>query len=83
VNAPWAPLWLKELTIRGTLAYGGHAHAGASAHAFTDAAAMIADGRAPVAGLVTHEYRLQDYRAALHTARAKGQDESVKVAFRF
>jgi threonine dehydrogenase-like Zn-dependent dehydrogenase len=79
----WTPLWLKELTIRGTLAYGGHSHAGASPHAFTEAAAMIAGGRAPIASLVTHEYPLADYQTALHTARAKGTGESVKVAFRF
>jgi threonine dehydrogenase-like Zn-dependent dehydrogenase len=79
----WTPLWLKELTIRGTLAYGGHSHAGASTHAFTEAAAMIADGRAPIASLLTHEYPLADYQTALHTARAKGTGESVKVAFRF
>lgn len=79
----WTPLWIKELTFRGTLAYGGHAHGGADTNAFDVAAALIADGRAPVAALVTHQFPLADYRAALHTARAKGPVESVKVAFRF
>jgi len=79
----WTPLWMKELTFRGTLAYGGHSHGGTPTHAFLDAAAMIDDGRAPVARLVTHEYPLSDYRTALQTARAKGLDESVKVVFRF
>jgi len=79
----WTPLWMKELTLRGTLAYGGHVHAGAPGHAFLEAAAMIADGRAPIARLVTHEYPLSQYQAALHTARAKGAGESVKVVFRF
>ena len=40
---------------------------------------MIADGRAPVARLVTHEYPLSSYKSALQTARAKGLDESVIV----
>jgi L-iditol 2-dehydrogenase len=84
----WTPLWLKELTFRGTLAYGGHTHAGhthggASANAFVEAAAMIADGRAPIAGLVTHQFPLANSREALATARAKGVGESVKVAFTF
>lgn len=79
----WTPLWIKELTFRGTLAYGGHAHGGADTNAFNIAAALIADGRAPIAGLVTHQFPLADYKTALHTARAKGPVESVKVVFAF
>jgi len=79
----WTPLWIKELTFRGTLAYGCHAHGGADANAFNVAAGLIADGRAPIASLVTHQFPLADYRTALQTARAKGPGESVKVAFKF
>ena len=79
----WSPLWIKELTLRGTLAYGGHSHGGADTNAFNLAATLIADGRAPVGNLVTHQFALGDYRNALHTARAKGPGESVKVAFKF
>jgi threonine dehydrogenase-like Zn-dependent dehydrogenase len=79
----WTPLWLKELQVRGTLAYGSHAHGGASVDAFREAAALIADGRAPVGGLVTHRFPIAEYRAALAEARAKGAHESIKVAFAF
>lgn len=79
----WTPLWIKELSLRGTLAYGGHAHGGADINAFNIAADLIASGRAPVGHLVTHQFALADYRTALHTARAKGPVESVKVAFTF
>ena len=79
----WTPLWIKELTFRGTLAYGSHGHGGASINAFNEAAALIADGRAPLGGLVTHEFPLARYTDALQMARAKGSGESVKVAFRF
>lgn len=79
----WSPLWIKELTLRGTLAYGGHNHGGADTNAFTLAAKLIADGRAPLDKLVTHQFPLADYREALHTARARGSVESVKVAFKF
>ncbi len=79
----WTPLWIKELTFRGTLAYGNHAHGGADVNAFVEAAALVADGRAPIATLVTHEFPLTRYRDALSEARAKGHGESVKVAFRF
>ncbi len=79
----WTPLWIKELTFKGTLAYGSHTHGGASTHAFVEAASLVASGRAPVASLVTHEFPLARYRDALSEARAKGHGDSVKVVFRF
>jgi L-iditol 2-dehydrogenase len=79
----WSPLWIKELTFRGTLAYGGHSHGGADTNAFEIASELIATGKAPVGALVTHQFPLADYRQALDAARSKGAGESVKVAFKF
>lgn len=90
----WTPLWLKELTVRGSLCYGAHAaasgaHAGAHAHAsprvgaFDEAATLIASGRAPIRPLLTHTFPLDEYRHAIDVARDKGGEESVKVAFSF
>jgi L-iditol 2-dehydrogenase len=79
----WTPLWLKELTVRGSLCYGSPVHAGAEHGAFAESAALIASGRAPVVGLLTHTYPLGQYRQALATAMNKGGGESIKVAFRF
>jgi threonine dehydrogenase-like Zn-dependent dehydrogenase len=85
----WTPLWLKELTIAGTLAYGAHGahggagHGGASTHAFSEAAELIGERRVELSGLVTHQFGLGEYRRALATARERGGSGSVKVAFRF
>jgi threonine dehydrogenase-like Zn-dependent dehydrogenase len=79
----WTPLWLKELTVRGSLCYGAHAHASPERGAFGEAAALIASGRAPVRPLLTHTFPLEEYRRALDVARDKGGEESVKVAFSF
>jgi len=79
----WTPLWLKELTVRGSLCYGAHAHASPERGAFEEAAALIASGRAPVKPLLTHTFTLEEYRRAMDVARDKGGAESVKVAFRF
>jgi L-iditol 2-dehydrogenase len=86
----WSPVWLKELTIRGSLCYGhgdahghGHAHGGAGTHAFAEAAAMVADGRAAVGPLLTHTFRLDQLREALLTAMDKQGSGSVKVAFKY
>ncbi|MGQ0713910.1 MAG: zinc-dependent alcohol dehydrogenase [Gemmatimonadaceae bacterium] len=79
----WTPLWLKELTLRGSLCYGEHRHGAASGDAFREAGELIVAGHAPVRPLVTHSYALADYRTALATAMNKGSERSVKVAFRF
>jgi len=93
----WTPLWLKELTLRGSLTYGGAAYGGApsgapvpatSAHGgttrgdFEEALALIAGGGADVAPLVTHTFPLAEHARALATAMDK-RARSVKVAFRF
>ena len=77
----WTPLWLKELTLRGSLTYG--THAGADRDAFAEALDLIATGRAPVSSLVTHTFPIADHAQALATAMGKGESKSVKVAFRF
>lgn len=79
----WTPLWMKELTFRGTLAYGAHGHGGATSNAFAEAADLIASSRADVEPLVTHQFPLADHARALAAARAKGTGDSVKVVFRY
>ncbi len=76
----WTPLWLKELTLRGSLTYG--AHAGAGRGAFEEALELIASGRARLRALVTHTFPLAAYAAALRVAMDKGQSRSVKVVLR-
>ena len=78
----WTPLWLKELTVRGSLCYGTHAHASPARSAFDEAAALIASGRAPIGDFVTHIFPLARYRQAIDVARSKRAEHSIKVAFR-
>jgi threonine dehydrogenase-like Zn-dependent dehydrogenase len=79
----WTPVWLKELTVRGSLCYGVHAHGGAAQHAFAEAASLIASGRTPVRPLVTAIFPIAEYRRAFDAALDRGTTRSVKVAFRF
>lgn len=78
----WTPLWLKELTVRGSLCYGAHAHASPARTAFEEAMSLIADGRAPIRPFVTHMFQLSQYHAAFRTARSKSAEECIKVTFR-
>jgi threonine dehydrogenase-like Zn-dependent dehydrogenase len=79
----WTPLWLKELTVRGSLCYGEHRHVSPARNAFREAADRIAARSVALAPLLTHVYALADYRAALSTAMDKKGSGSIKVAFKF
>src|SRR5439155_3432619 len=78
----WTPLWLKELTLRGSLCYGSHAHGGVTRDAFAEALDLIATGAAPVGPLLTHVFPLADYARAIRTALDKRGGGCIKVAFR-
>lgn len=79
----WTPLWLKELTLRGSLCYGLHRHVSPAVDAFREAANLIATRGGELKPLMTHVYPLAEYRAALGTAMDKKGSRSIKVGFRF
>jgi len=76
----WTALWLKELAVRGSLAYGRHP--GATTDAFREALELIAGGRAPIGPLVTHTFPLTEIGRALATAAGRTGEPSIKVALR-
>ena len=75
----WTPLWLKELTLRGSLCYGEHRHVSPAVNAFREATNLIAARGGALKPLMTHVYPLADYRAALATAMDKKGSRSIKV----
>ena len=79
----WTPLWLKELTLRGSLCYGEHRHVSPAANAFREATDLITTRGGALKSLMTHIYPLAEYRAALGTAMDKKGSRSIKVGFRF
>jgi threonine dehydrogenase-like Zn-dependent dehydrogenase len=78
----WTPLWLKELTIHGSLCYHGTtSHGGAGAGDFTAAARLIAGPlRERLDPLVTHVVPLEDARDAILIALGRSTERAVKVA---
>ncbi|OFW60106.1 MAG: hypothetical protein A2W01_11530 [Candidatus Solincola sediminis] len=77
----WTPVWLKELTLRGI--YGAQqeeAHGGRR-HTFDLALRLYAEGKVDIGHMVTHRFRLDDWREALEAASAKGKSKAIKVAF--
>jgi threonine dehydrogenase-like Zn-dependent dehydrogenase len=78
----WTPLWMKEITLRGSLCYNVHAHGGVRQHSFSLGMDLLAGGLAgSLEGLVTHVFPLDRYEEALSLAWSKSASPSVKIAF--
>jgi threonine dehydrogenase-like Zn-dependent dehydrogenase len=81
----WALQAYKEIEVAGACMYGMEPHRGKKIHAFDLALKFLkrhADHdpeRFPA--LLTHTYRIDEYGKALETARHKGANRAVKVAF--
>lgn len=77
----WTPLWLKEISMHGSLCYHRGSHGGTTRGAFETAAEMLStdQGRA-LEGLVSHVVPLRDIRGALALAMGRRGSGAVKVA---
>jgi threonine dehydrogenase-like Zn-dependent dehydrogenase len=74
--------WARELRITGNYVYGREASLPGQPHTIDHLLRLLsADGAPDVSGLVTHRFRLEEWRAALRAAMGRGRAASVKVVF--
>lgn len=74
--------WARELRLTGSYVYGREASVPGQPHTFDHLLRLLsADGAPEVDALVTHRFRLEDWRQALRTAMGRGRAASVKVVF--
>jgi threonine dehydrogenase-like Zn-dependent dehydrogenase len=79
----WTPVWLNELTLRGTYTYGIEMWRGERLSTMELALRLMAERAVDLSALVTHRFQLEDYRAALDTVTSKGSSEVIKGVFEF
>ena len=79
----WAPIWLNELTIAGSFAYGTSTYEGQRIRTFRLGLDLIASGQVDLTPLLTHTFRLEEYETALATALNKGRQRVIRAAFDF
>jgi len=79
----WTPIWLNELTVRGSVWSGAETFEGRRVRAFQLALKWMAEGRLDLAPLLTHRFRLDEYRRALAVTADKGRHRVIKSAFAF
>ncbi|MDI3340581.1 MAG: alcohol dehydrogenase catalytic domain-containing protein [Sphaerobacter sp.] len=79
----WSTIWMKELTVRGTYCYAIEEVEGERISTMALTVRLMAQGKLDLAPLVTHRFRLEDYRTALDTVTRKGRSGVIKAAFAF
>jgi len=87
VEAPrrfeWTPLYFKELRIAGSNAFGIEEWQGRRQHAMAWYLELVSQGKLDATAILTHRYRLDDWREAFLACRHQGQSGAVKVLFEF
>lgn len=79
----WTPVWLKELRVVGSYAYGVETWEGQRVRTLELVLRWMAEGRLDLSGLVTHRFPLSRYPEALRTALGKSRARAFKVTFEF
>jgi threonine dehydrogenase-like Zn-dependent dehydrogenase len=79
----WTPLWFKELTMVGTVCSSTEEYQGQRIRCYQLALDFMAQGKVDLAPLLTHSFRLNDYRRALAMNMNKSRHRLVHSAFVF
>ena len=77
----WTPVWMKEVSIVGSLTYGAEVFQGKRADTFARAIELVAHRRADLTPIQPHKYPLSQYRQALGQAARKKNSGAVKISF--
>jgi threonine dehydrogenase-like Zn-dependent dehydrogenase len=84
VHAPgrweWSPLYFKEISLVGSNAFGVEEVEGARRHAIAHYLDMAADARVDLRPMLTHTFRLEQWRDAFWALANQGESRAVKVA---
>ena len=78
----WTLVWTRELRIEGSYVYGREASLPCQPHTFDEAMRlMLEHAELPLGELVTHQYPLEQWRAAMAAALDRGASGALKVVF--
>jgi threonine dehydrogenase-like Zn-dependent dehydrogenase len=79
----WSPLYFKEISWVGSNAFGVEEVEGQRRHGIEHYLDLVGVGRIDLTGMLTHTFRLEDWRNAFMTIANQGQTGAIKVAFDF
>jgi len=79
----WTPIWLNEITVRGSFWCGGETYEGRKTTTYRLAYELIKNGKVSLSRLLTHKFRVGDYKKAIEANLHKPASKVVKSAFEF
>ena len=79
----WTPWYFKELKLIGSNAFGVETVDGVHRHAIEHYLDLVRAGRIDLTGMLTHEFRLAQWRDAFTTIIEQETTGAIKVAFDF
>jgi threonine dehydrogenase-like Zn-dependent dehydrogenase len=77
----WTPWYFKELRLVGSNAFGFETFEGERKHAIAHYLDLVESGRLDVSRMLTHRFRLDQWRDAFCTIVDQGATGAIKVAF--
>jgi threonine dehydrogenase-like Zn-dependent dehydrogenase len=84
VHAParweWSPLYFKEISWVGSNAFGVEEVEGRRMHGIEHYLRLAEEGRVDLTGMLTHTFRLDQWREAFTTIANQGETGAIKVA---
>lgn len=79
----WSPWYFKEVNIVGSNAFGVEEIDGVRRHALEHYLYLVDSGRLDITPMLTHTFRLEEWRDAFRTLADQHDTGAVKVAFDF
>lgn len=76
-----APLWLDELNLLGSNGRAMETYQGRRLHSYEVVFDLVLQGKLNLQGLLTHRFKVSQYREAFATMAGRGASGAVKVAF--
>lgn len=74
-----APIWLKGVRMQGTLFSGTESYQGQTRETFDIALDLAAASGLPFGDLITHRFKMEDFRQGLSALADRGASKAVKV----
>lgn len=79
----WTPIWLNELKVHGSCWCSTERYGEKSIRTYQIALDWMEAGKLDLAGMLTHRFRLDDYKAAIELTSQRGKQRMIKSAFYF
>jgi L-iditol 2-dehydrogenase len=76
------PVWFREIDLLGSVIYGTESFRGRKRKTFEMALEFLErNKKLPLGSLITHRFRLDEWKRAIRTAQARRSQKSIKVVF--